>query len=385
MPKKLFIASSVIFSVVLIFWGIYNFAFKTESLEKKETVQDGKKTDPKLPFETEEEDPELSAVIKDISEEAIIAPVFQEQSGKILFYAERDGRVFSVNSDGSGKSSFSTETLSGLTDAIWSPNLKRVITEFDGGARRYSYNYEIKSGHALKVGMRSPVWSNLGDKIFYQYQNGTINELDWADPDGSNWKKITDIRAQKAKIAPVPQSSLITFWNYPKKSEETSLLSVGVLGGEVKKIFGGKFGADYLWSPDGKRALVSFSDGRGMKLGVIDYDGANFRELEIPTLVSKCAWSSDGRTIFYAVPGGIPEGAVLPDDYNDKKIQTKDTFWKADIQSGEKTRLIELEALAKLGVNLDAEKLFFSTNEKNLFFVNRIDKHLYRLGLAGKK
>lgn len=379
--KKVFIVSAVFFGVVLIFWGIYNFAFRDDSAVKKEDVQKEKDSEAKPIVKDVSKEDGLDAKIKDISEEGTLAPIFEEEGGKIIFYATRDGRVFSVNSDGSSKNVFSTQTLSGITKAIWSPDQKKVISEFDGGLRRFYYNYESKSGKPLNDNIQGPVWSNLGDKIFYQYKSGKINELDWADPDGSNWKKITEIRAEKAKIAPIPQTSLITFWNYPKNSEETSLLSVGVLGGEVKKIFSGKFGADYLWSPDGKKGLISFVEANAMRLGVIDYDGANFQDLEIPTLVSKCVWSKDGKVVFYALPGGTPEGAILPDDYNDKKIATKDTFWKANLENGEKTRLIELEDLAKLGLSLDAENLFLSANEKNLFFTNRSDGHLFRLSL----
>jgi Tol biopolymer transport system component len=370
--KKLFIASSVIFGVVLIFWGIYNFAFKTPASAPTEVAK--KEEERLVPLQAEDQtDPTVAAKIKDISGEGVLGPVFKEENGKVFFYSALDGRVFSVNPDGSSKNVFSTQPLPGITNALWSPDQKRVISEFEGGARRYSYNYETKTGQVLKGGINTPTWSNLGDRIFYQYKNGKINELDYADPDGNNWKKITDIRADQVKVATIPQTSLVTFWNTPKSSEETSLLSVGILGGEVKKIFGGKFGADYLWSPNGKSGLVSFLDkqnGSRTSLGVMDYDGANFRDLSIPTSVSKCAWSKDGQFVFYALPGGAVEKA--------------DTFWKVNLATGEKIRLIELEDLAKLGQGLDAEKLFLSANEKNLFFVNRTDGHLFRLSLAEK-
>jgi len=314
----------------------------------------------------------------------VIAPVIRVEGNKILFYAALDGRVFSIDFDGTGKSVISSQVLGGLTDATWSGDHKKVISKFGSETKKSVYSYESKTGKALGTGMYNFVWSNLGDKLLYQFKNGKTNELSSADWDGTNWKKITDVTFSRITIAPIPQTSLVSFWNYATSGEESTLLSVGILGGEAKKLFGGKFGADYLWSSNGKKALVSFAEaqnGSKMNMGVINSDGTNFRDLGIPTLVSKCVWAPDGKTVFCALPGDIPGGSVMPDDYRDNKFKTKDTFWKVDIETGEKTRLIELDDLSKIGVGFDATNLFLSDKEDILFFVNRVDGHLYRLEL----
>lgn len=379
--KNFFIISSVAFLVALIFWGIYNFAFKNDANQKAD-IQKVAKHDPAAASKKEE-----SLKIKDISNEGVIAPVVRPEGNKILFYAALDGKVFSIDFDGGGKNVFSSTILKGLSGVTWSADKKKVISEFDGGAKRSVYNYESKIGKGLGAGMYNLVWSNLGDKLLYQFKNGKTNELSSADWDGANWKKIADSPFSHITIAPIPQTSLVTFWNYPASGEETTLSAVGILGGEVKRIFGGKFGADYLWAPNGKKALVSFvekQNGSKINLGFISQDGVTFRDLAIPTLVSKCAWSLDGKTVFYALPGNAPDGSIMPDDYRSGKFKTSDTFWKVDTETGEKTRLIELEELAKIGAGLDATNLFLSDNEDSLFFVNRQNNHLYRLEIAKK-
>jgi hypothetical protein len=153
------------------------------------------------------------------------------------------------------------------------------------------------------------------------------------------------------------------------------------LEGEPQLLFNGKFGADYLWNPDGNYLLVSHTDkkdGAKMSLALLNSQGKDYKELNIPTFVSKCVWSKDNKTIFYALPGAIPETAVMPDDYLSGKVKTTDTFWKINIPTGEKTRLLELDQIKN---QLDASNLFLNANESFLFFVNRLDNKLYKLAL----
>jgi hypothetical protein len=98
----------------------------------------------------------------------------------------------------------------------------------------------------------------------------------------------------------------------------------------------------------------------------------------LPTFVSKCAWSKNNTFIFCALPGAISEKNVLPNDYLDNSFTTNDTFWKVNLKTGEKTRVIPLE---ELKTTYDATKLFLSHSESYLFFINRIDDKLYRIKL----
>jgi len=74
----------------------------------------------------------------------------------------------------------------------------------------------------------------------------------------------------------------------------------------------------------------------------------------------------------------IPENSILPNEYDSKKFTTTDTFWKVDIATGKKTRLIELKEMSD---TFDAANLFLSSEETMLFFINRKDDKLYRIKL----
>jgi len=66
----------------------------------------------------------------------------------------------------------------------------------------------------------------------------------------------------------------------------------------------------------------------------------------------------------------------LPNDWQEGKISTVDTFWKIDVGSGKKERLVDPE---KISGSFDAINLFLSPDAKTLFFTNKADGKLYKL------
>ena len=111
----------------------------------------------------------------------------------------------------------------------------------------------------------------------------------------------------------------------------------------------------------------------------MNYNGGEYKNLGLPTFISKCVWSKDNKTIYCALPGNIPTNSILPNDYKDQKFTTTDTFWKINTTTGEKNRLVETNDMPKNA--LDASEFFLNTDESLLFFVNKIDKKLYRIVL----
>lgn len=382
--KKIFIISSVLLLAILAFGGIYYFAFQEKT--PKTAKEDEKKETAKL-VEQKQEAPKSQPgeKIKALTEEAAIAPTITEDGNKIKYYDRSTGKVYEISFSGTGKRTISDTNLSGLTKVIWSPEKDKVISIFDknGAAERYFYDYDKKGGVKLKDGMEYIVWTNLGDKIIYKYYDSKTKKrsLSIADPDGNDWKNLADVAWRDILIAPVPQTSLVSFWNPPNGFEETNLQTIGIAGGEAKTVFSKKFGADYLWSPNGQKALISSAETKGsskVTLATINSNGGEYQNLNIPTVASKCVWAKDNKTLYYALPGSIPEGSVMPNDYQNKKFYTRDSFWKADTTTGKKDRIVELNEIAQ---NFDAAELFLSPSEDKLFFTNRADGKLYGISI----
>jgi hypothetical protein len=383
--KKIFIISTTLLVVAIFFWGIYSFVFKNNSggIAKEEVKQEPAKEDPLL--KKNKEVVPAKEKIYSITEEAVIAPFLRERTGTIGYYSFSDGSASEISLEGENKRFLSSEKLTGLKNVFWSPDGNKVISQFNnnGLTTFFLYDYQTKSGKQIKDGVDNIVWTNLGDKIIYKYYDAQSKErsLNIADPDGTNWKKMADLDFKNMGIAPIPATSLISFWNFPNAFEATQMKMIPLVGGEPKIIFSEKFGADYLWSPSGEKALVSFSDqksGTNMNLAIINNQGGEFQNLGIPTMVSKCVWSKDNQTVYYALPGGISAGSVMPNDYQEGKVTTQDTFWSVDIATGKKSRIVELDKMK--GV-YDASNLFLSPENDALFFVNRTDGKLYRINL----
>lgn len=378
--KKIFFISLALFCIALLFFGIYNLAFK------KPTVVTPAVVEQKAPAViTPQVPPKISTdPIAAISDEAVLAPTLASGSNAIKYYSKNNGKVYQIDFDGNSKRTLSDKELIGLSDVTWSFDKNKIITKFvsAGATKFYYYNYTELKNTPLDKNFAEVAWQNTGNRIFYKYSNPTTKKstLNVSDPDGTNWKKLADLNFP-VSIAQIPQSGLVSFWNKPDAFFETNLKSIPLIGGEEKILLKGLFGADYLWNGNGTAALVSHSDVKGgtkIQLATINSNGGEFRDLNLPTLTSKCVWSKDNKTAYCAMPGEVPVSAIMPNDYDQGKIHTADTFWKIDTTTGEKNRIIDL---AKITSKYDATDLFLDANESILFFTNRVDGKLYRITL----
>lgn len=392
LSKKIFIISSVLLASVLFFMGIYNISFKEKSSvsstnkpaeESPATDASGKNTLEKIVEKVGFS--KNNNRIYSLSDEAVVAPSVTDDGEKISFYTRANGSVYKVFLNGEGKELYNSNNFSGLENISWSTDRSKVISRFNNNGKiEYStYDYNIKKGFKLASGVEYAIWGNLGDQIFYKYTDSKTGKrtINISNYDGSNWKKIADISMNDAWLMPVPQSSFVSFWNSPNSFNETSLNLVSTIGGEIRKIFSGRFGADYSWSPNGTKALVSYVESKGgakIWLALINNNGGEFQNLNIPTFVSKCAWSKDSKTIYYALPTFSSENYVLPNDYQSGKISTADTFWKMDSASGKSERIVEVKDINN---SYDASNLFLSPSEDILFFTNKKDGKLYGINL----
>lgn len=382
--KKIFIISTVLLTIVLIFLGIYNFAFRKDVPVIQKEISSSNSPSNSSQDLGENKLVTSTSKIKAVSGRGAIGAVLDKKNETVLYYSAATGTLWRADIMGANEQQVSDQAVAGLKNVLWSPDRNRVLTtlEKDGQLSFYEYDQKAQKGVRLKDGLDTVVWDSLGAKIFYKYYDAKSNErtLNVANPDGSEWQKLADISYKNLSIAAVPLSSAVSFWNSPDAGQESILQTVGITGGDTKTVFSGRYGGDYLWSPDGTRALVSSlasKDNNAMTLGIVTQDGA-YKELNIPTMVSKCAWSVDNKTVYYALPGGIPDGAIMPNDYMDKKFTTQDTFWKIDTTTGEKSRVINVN---EIGESYDSFGMFLSSTEDALFFINKIDQKLYRIAL----
>lgn len=381
--KKVFVISAILLGTTILILVIYNFIFlQNKSVQKaNQPLKQDIQTEKIVANNTEKKQSRILAVSKD----PVLGAVVDKKTEKIFYYSALTGMIWQIDGDGSNEIQVTNTKVPGLLNVEWSPDRTKVLTNLTRDEKNVFFVYDnvIKSGVQLKEGLDSATWDGLGIKIIYKYYDSKTKKrsLNIADADGKNWSTlVADIPFRSLSIETIPLSSAVSFWNTPNSSEESVLQTISLTGGEPKVILKGKFGGDYLWSPDGSQALVSSitnKDSSNITLGLVDLQG-QYRDLGIPTIVSKCAWSVDGKTIYYALPGGIPAGSNMPNDYQNKKFTTQDTFWKINILTGSKDRILELSDINEA---YDILNPFLSLTENSLFFTNRIDGKLYRISL----
>lgn len=375
--KKVFIFSSLGLALLLFFWGIYSLAFKTDS----------ENSSPLSILEPEPSSEKASSLeeITLLTDEAVLAPTLNKDGSALRYYSQKDQGFYEISFDGRIKTLLFKKSLPGLDSILWSPDKNQAILKIKPTSTSWYFvlfNFSTQGETRLSDSMDNISWQN-NNKILYQYFDSAQKELslNLSDPSGNNWKKITDVAFTPVFSASIPQSSLVSFWNNSNAYTESVLQSASLISNENKLIFKGKFGANFLWSPNGSLLLASHSierSGKKIQLAIMNSQGGEYKNLEIPTFTTKCVWSKDNKTLYYALPASIPENAILPDDYFSQKFNTTDTFWKVNVLTGEKKRLVDLE---KISTKIDSVDLFLNSDESSLFFINRTDGKLYRISL----
>lgn len=377
--KKIFFFSLFVLFLSLLFWGIYVLSFKKTEITKPAILplENSITQDlPKIPSIST-----LKTKISAVLEESVISPIISKDGDKILYFAS-SGELKEVDFLGNiSTKSNETKNLN-ISSAIWSPDKSKALLK----EKNKFLVFDIINNQfsPLNDNITSVSWQATSSKIIYKYFDPTNkkNSLNVSDTDGKNWKKILDLPHDKISFFQIPRSGLISFWNNGDANYPTIFQIVSLLGEDTKTIFKDSFGVDYLWDNSGSHVLISQVDAKGgtkIQLGVMNYKGEEYKNLGLPTFVSKCVWSKDNKTIFCALPGNIPDNSILPNDYKTGKFSTADTFWKIDITTGEKSRLVETSEMPTMP--LDASGLFLNADESLFFFVNKIDKKLYKIVL----
>lgn len=377
--KRIFYFSVGLLILVLIFLAAYNFAFKNNpnnpvaDPEKKNAAKEAAIDAPAMI---------VSAIQNPINEKLLGAAVSNDEF--LYYYSLDDQSLKKATLQGKDKAILLSNLPGTPLRVVWSPKKDRalLLLKQNNGQNLWHFaDLTTKTLVPLRPEMSRLTWNNLGDKIFYQFTaGGGERTLNIANPDGTGWKKLAMLY-RDAYIAAIPQSAAISFWGKPNALQVSYFETIGLSGESRRTLLSDKFGADYLWSPNGEKILASVSGEKGGKtisLNMMNSNGGEFQSLALPTFISKTVWSKDNKTIYYALPGGLPENAMLPNDYYDKALHTKDTFWKIDTETGKKTRLADPQDITQ---GLDSADMFLSPKEDMLFFTDRATSRLYRIDI----
>jgi len=376
--KIFFGVSAGIFCILLLFWGVYNFGFKNNPnvatvSESGTIIQESSPLDL---FKT-------STRITPIIQERILSAA---TDGHVLFFYSLDDQAFKkATLNGKEKETILSNLPGVPTRIVWSPSREKALIQIklpDNTSLWHTVDLTLKTLIPLKPEMTRVAWDNTGSKIFYQYTDPKTGErsLNVASPDGKDWKNIISLGTKEFFLTPVPASVLVSFWQRPSAREKGSLNAVALTGGTSQPLLSNRLGADFLWSPTGNQVLMSTTDSSHPEkslLSVMNASGGELRTLEnAASFIGKTTWSKNGHTIYYALPGSLPESTVLPNDYYEKNLHSQDSFWKIDTENNKTERLVDLKDLTEA---YDASELFLSAKEDSLYFIERKNQKLYQI------
>lgn len=378
--KKLFWISLGFFLLTLVFLGVYNFAFKNNSSDPIADPEKYAENQVKKDIEV----PATPLIFEMFLSQPILFP--KANGDNQLFYYSPGDKSLNYTSLETKETTTLVKNIPGTVKRIlWSPTFigAMLLIEENGDSLWYYVDFRGQAPRPLKKEMSRLSWNTLGDGIFYLFTDPATGErsLNISSFTGENWKRLTDLGTSDYFVSTIPQSSYVAFWTKPDGLEAGRLESISLTGEGRKTLFSDRFGADYLWSPNSRSILVGSIEDKGSNtpvLGILDENGQNYRNLLIPTLINKVTWSKDNQTIYYAIPNAFPEGTVLPNDYFGKPIYTKDTFWKMNIKTGKRERLVPLKEIDQA---FDATDIFLSPDETSLFFLDRSTNKLYSINL----
>lgn len=318
--------------------------------------------------------------IKAISKEAALAPTIGVDGKTVKYYARSNGHIWESDFVGANLKKLASTTLNGLIKATWSPDKTKVIGWFSDNnkIKKYFYDYATNQSSLLAEKMGWVTWSPDSKRIAYLFVDAATgqNNISVANPDGTNWKNIFKTRLDNLIVA-WPSPAKISLGQPASGLAQSILYALNPDTGDFAKILSDVFGLSVKWSPKADKILYSSTSDRGQnpKLTLSDASGANSKDLKLAGLADKCVWSKDDRTIFCALPQEISLNAVWPDDYYKGLVILADDFYKINLETDEKTKLLGSNSQ----FSYDAQELFLSPKEDYLFFTNRRDGLLWSL------
>lgn len=320
-----------------------------------------------------------SPQIRQLTQARVLSPALSPD-GRLLYYRQVDGHIFSLNPSTNAITEISGVDLENLQKSTWGPNARQVISEFlqPGGRRQvFYYSFEERRAVELPAQIQNVAFNPAGSQIAYQFLDSSsgVNVLSVADPQNRHFRKLTNLESRHPiifwlgdRVAYVTESSGI---------KPGSLFLLDPQTGERQTLQIGIFGLTAQPAPSGTKILYtqgSQTAPNQVRLFLQNLSRNEIIDLNLHTLPAKCTWNPGETVLYCAVPKNIPASAVLPDHWRSGDFNSQDQIWKIDLNQLKGTQLTT-------ALPYDISWLRLSPDGTALLFQDKVDGRLYRLQL----
>ena len=370
--KKILIALAVILGLVFMGLLVYYFFFKKIALPPASPPEDLLGGEVVAPAEKER----LVAITQETVLGAAVVSDAESTEQKITYVAW-DGVISQIDFSGENKNKIGLVAVERIGAVAVSPNGRLVGVKYAlaSGQNRYLvYDAEKKSLKALPAGTAGLSLSPLGDEVIILSPEGNAFKITTAKSDLSESKNITATKIPDLVLDWHNENS-VALKTKPSGLAWGLLYNLDLKTKKISRITGNVYGLTSLFSPSGKKVLISETeeDGFDLKLRSINLEKNTQSAINEFTLPEKCVWSQDDRTLLCSIIK-TSNDYIMPDDYYKRKIKSSgEEIIRINLDTGQKQKMIA-------GV-FDAANMFLAPDESYLFFINKIDGRLYRLTL----
>lgn len=304
-----------------------------------------------------------------LSTEPILGLALNPESDKVRYFLEANGNVVEVGFEGENPQKIVSTVLKGLKEVVWSNKRTRVAALLDNPTSNFTYDFDSGLSFDLASGVNTIDFSPDDTRVVF-YQNNinlALSRFALSQVDGTGLEEIFRTGLSRWRAFWTDLNQLLVS-QPPSGIIQSFILALNPDTGEVGKIIDGRYGLEFLPSPDGKKILISSTDSRGhtLKVEIYNLENRSLLPLVGGTIATKCTWASDNINVYCAVPANYSNKWMWPDDYYKGKFQTNDQIVKVNSE----TRASELLLTVS---RFDVENLIVDPLENYLMFINRVD------------
>lgn len=330
-----------------------------------------------------------------INQKALVPGVIIKESGltnpeaavpvtddSLKYFDRGTGTFYKIDSSGESIA-LTDKKFTGVNKIKWSADTSKALIEYPDGYTTI-YDFNTKQQTTLPSNWSNFSFSPDSQKIAFVTEsvlesdqwlataNADVSEITKIEPVGENGDKVI------VSWSPNNQVVALSRTGEPQGGYLQEIYLVGMQGENFPSLIVNGQGFQSQWSPSGQNLLYSVYNPESAYQPTLwiteaqgDNIGKNNHSLELNTWVNKCAFTSDGKTVYCGVPTNLREGSGM---WAGESWRTTDYLYKIDLATGQKS---VLDYSGKYNIT----DLKISTDNKTLYFTDKINKTLEQVQL----